>query len=189
MNQYLLQEHHNWVSQSHKCAFDVLNPKLMHSGSSALGRLSSRAGGTLGFSVRVIVIFRCNFRMIRFAQIQEKLHPVFWLVLWVAGSREHTCCTPARRHFGFASHLSFSFAVTGSVWSYSIETSQWCDLKLTALKKAIFFWPSDHWVLFLVGSISDIILSKPVRPSARYFCLYWQFCHTHIILWYLWSQL
>lgn len=90
--------------------------------------------------------------MIRFAQVQEKLDPVFWLVSGMPG--------PVRRHFGFASHLSFSFEIIGSFWSYSIETSQWCDLKLTTLKKKIFFWPSDHGVIFLAGCISDILLSK-----------------------------
>lgn len=90
--------------------------------------------------------------MIRFAQVQEKLDPVFWLVSGMAGG------SPMRRLFRFASHLSFSFEIIGSFLSYNIETSQWCDLQLTPLKKKIFFWPSDCGVIFLAGSISDTLL-------------------------------
>lgn len=95
-------------------------------------------------------ISSCNLGMIKFAQIQEKEKNMcfsWFLECQVVGSREHSCCSPARRHLGFASHLSFYFEGFGSFRSYSIERSQWCDLKLITLKKKIFFWPSDYWVI------------------------------------------
>lgn len=54
------------------------------------------------------------------------------------GSKEHASCSQVGRYFGFASHLSFSFAVT--VFGIT-ELKQVNSVTSTALKKALFFWP------------------------------------------------
>lgn len=54
------------------------------------------------------------------------------------GSKEHASCSQVGRYFGFASHLSFSFAVT--VFGIT-ELKQVNCVTSTALKKALFFWP------------------------------------------------